>query len=104
MSRGSASVGRSNRCATTIWKHSPARIASLADSTALGCRPSGVRLAYSPVPGLSTVETIGGVGRDSALVIESSRPIDWWYAADATDLVALGGTIALATSTAEPSK
>ena len=52
MSSGSASVGRSNRCATTIWKHSPARIASLADSTALGYSPSGVRETKRPDPGL----------------------------------------------------
>ena len=30
------------------------------------------------------METMGGVGRDSAVVIASSRPIAWWYAAEAT--------------------
>ena len=89
MSSGSASVCRSKRCATTIWKHSPSRIASLAASTAFGCSPSGVRLTNRPTPGFSTVDTIGGVGRDSAVVIASSRPIAWWYAALAAALVGL---------------
>jgi hypothetical protein len=71
-------VARSKRCATTIWKHSPARIASLAASTAFWYSPGAVRLTTSPGGTRSTVEIIGGVGRDSAVVIASSRPTAWW--------------------------
>ncbi len=68
---------RSNRWPTTIWKHSPARIASLACSTAFWYCPAGVRLTTSPGGTRITVEIIGGVGRDSAVVIASRRPTAW---------------------------
>jgi hypothetical protein len=52
-------------------------MASLATSTAFGYSPTGVRLTTSPSGTLSTVDTSGGVGRDRAVVIASSRPMAW---------------------------
>ena len=105
MSSGSASVGRSKRCATTIWKHSPSRIASFACSTAFWCMP---RVRAETCSGRRAAVDRGHHRRGRARQRRGHRvePADRLVVAGAgrPPRSGLGRQIAFATSSAEPVK
>ena len=72
MSSAVAVVVMSNRCDSTIWNASPARMCSLATSTISRYSAEVVRRTTS-AGGVSKIETAGGARVCSAEVIRSSR-------------------------------
>ncbi len=76
MSRAAAVVRRSKRWETTIWKHSPARISSMAASTDASKRSGGVaetKSAIDSFAGTPVLATVGSVDLHRPAVMTSSR-------------------------------
>jgi len=101
MSSGSASVGTSNRCDSTIWKASPARMCSLATSTIARYSGELVRREYF---GNCRANTAAGSadGLPNCSLIASRRATAASYAASTRSSVASQFT-ALAINVTVPS-